>query len=363
MPQLAELLGRTAAPRTHGGLLAAELDALGIDPADVLDASSSVNPYGPAPEVLRAVREADVARYPDPECTRARRAVAAAAGTDPERVVLGNGATELLWTLARVLLAPGETLLSCEPSFSELRAAAASGGARIAEWRARADDGFALHLDAVARAVRAERASVVALCAPGSPSGAATPIDDLCTLARDLPDVALVLDQSFLALSERHADLAAALPDNVLAVRSLTKEHAIPGVRLGWVACAPRLAAHVAASRPAWTVGSAAQAAAVAASGAGAFVAASRTRLLAERRELEARLHALGRATVTSSTPYLLVATSDAASLRRRALERHRVLVRDCTSFGLPRFVRVAARGGADQDRLVDALGALEERA
>jgi histidinol-phosphate/aromatic aminotransferase/cobyric acid decarboxylase-like protein len=360
MPSLAELIRSAPAPRAHGGLLEAELEALRIDPADVLDVSSSVNPYGPAPDVLRAVRAAAVERYPDPDCTLARRAVAASAGTDPGRVVLGNGATELLWTLARVLLARGETVLCCEPSFSELRAAATLGGARVVEWRARADDGFALDLDAIARAARAERASVVSLCVPGNPSGAATPIDALLDLAHGLAGVALVLDQSFLALSDRHRDLAVALPDNVLAVRSLTKEHAIPGVRVGYVLCAPALAAHVAASRPAWTVGSAAQAAAVASGGAGAFVAASRTRLRAERLELASRLHALGLATVPSSAPYLLVATRDAADLRRRMLARHRVLVRDCTSFGLPGFVRLAVRGGADLERLVAALAAEE---
>ena len=42
----------------------------------------------------------------------------------------------------------------------------------------------------------------------------------------------IVLDQSFLLLSERHADLSVSLPENVVCVRSMTKEHGIPGVRV-----------------------------------------------------------------------------------------------------------------------------------
>ena len=40
----------------HGGLLDRELAALGIDAGDVLDVSVNVNPYGPCPAVIDAIR-------------------------------------------------------------------------------------------------------------------------------------------------------------------------------------------------------------------------------------------------------------------------------------------------------------------
>jgi len=363
MPSLAELLRRPVPRRVHGGVLERELAAFGIDPPSVLDVSTSVNPYGPAPAVARAVRDAALDRYPDPTAARAREAIATSLAARAEQVVVGNGATDLLWTLARLLLAPDETLLLCEPSFSELRVAAQSGGASVVAWRAREDDGFALDADEVARRSRAVGARVVALCAPGSPSGAATPIDDVLRLARVLDDTVLIVDQSFLALSERHGDLLASLPANVVAVRSLTKEHAIPGVRVGYLVAAPALAERVEAGRAAWSVGSAAQAAAIAATREGEFVAASRRRLLAERAALASALQELGLRTVPSATGYFLVDVGNAAAFRERALVRHGVLVRDCASFGLPAFVRVAARGGDDARRIVAAFAAFAESA
>ncbi|MEW6269249.1 MAG: aminotransferase class I/II-fold pyridoxal phosphate-dependent enzyme [Thermodesulfobacteriota bacterium] len=359
MPSLPELLRRPVPRRVHGGLVEDELVALGVDPATVLDVSTSVNPYGPTPSMVRAVREARLELYPDPTAAASRAAIAASAGTTPDRVVLGNGATDLLWTLARLLLAPGETLLVCEPSFSELRVAAEAGGARVVAWRAQASDGFVLDVDRVARSARLERASAVALCAPGSPSGAATPVADVARLARTLGERALIVDQSFLALSERHAELSMRLPANVVCVRSLTKEHAIAGVRVGYAVAEPPLAERIEASRAAWTVGAAAQAAAIAAARDDGFVAASRERLLGERARLADALAERGFRTLPSTTPYFLVEVGDAAAFRARLVTEHGILVRDCASFGLPAFVRLAARGGPDAQRIAGAFAAL----
>jgi len=42
--------------------------------------------------------------------------------------------------------------------------------------------------------------------------------------------------------------------------------------------------------------------------------------------------------------------------LRTRLLTRHHILVRDCASFGMPDFIRLAARPAPDCERLVAAL-------
>src|SRR5688500_6553336 len=90
--------------RVHGGLHDAELTQLGLGAEDVLDFSSSTNPYGPAPNMLRALQEAAIGRYPDSTGRRAREALGGTLGVRPDDVALGNGAADLLWSLARVWL-------------------------------------------------------------------------------------------------------------------------------------------------------------------------------------------------------------------------------------------------------------------
>jgi histidinol-phosphate aminotransferase len=344
--------------QAHGGPVAAELAALGVDPRRVVDFSVNINPYGPASEMVQAISAAPLAAYPDREARAARQALAEACGVPPGEVVVGPGAADLLWTAARALLAPADAALVVEPTFGELRAAALAARARVHEWRGAAADGFALDVAAVVAAARAISARLVSLGAPNNPTGQPVSPAQITALARALPASVVVVDESFLSLSEGHADAAERLPDNVVRVRSLTKEHAIAGVRVGYLLARPALAARIEAARPPWSTSTATQAAARASAGLAAFVSDSRARLLADRRALDAELRALGLAPLPSVTCFCLVPVDRASDLRRRLLAGHAVLVRDCTSFGLPGFMRLAARPAADRRRLLAALAA-----
>ncbi len=344
--------------RVHGGPTEAELRALGVDPRRVLDFSSSINPYGPDRRILGALRAAAIERYPDPTALAAREALARLDATAPDRIVLGNGAAELLWTIARCWLSRGDCALIAEPTFSEFRAAALACGAEIAELRATAATSFQLDLDAIfAAAVRA-RARVVYLCSPNTPTGSAAPAREIAAQAERHRDLRVVLDQSFLSSSECFEDGAVEMPDNVVRVRSLTKDHAIPGVRVGYLIATPQVAAGVEANRPAWSTSAFAQAAAVACAERSSFVADSRQRLLEDRRALAADLAALGIETLPSRATFLLARAADVPRLRSNLLARHAILIRDCESFGLPGFIRLAAKPAGERARLIAALEA-----
>ena len=345
----------------HGGLHDAELGALGLGADDVLDFSSSTNPYGPAPAMLRALAEAAIGRYPDSSGRHARARLGEQLGVAPDSLVLGNGAADLLWTLARCLLGPGRRALIVEPTFSELRAAAGVCGATIDEWRCRAEDDFRVDLSALA--AQAAGANLVYLCSPNTPTGTALALDDVESFARAEPERIVVLDQSFASLSEVHADLERGLPANVVCVRSLTKDHGIPGVRVGYLLAAPALCSALEASRPAWTTSAFAQAAVVASCSCAGFVAESRARLLVDRRELAADLEALGFRTLPSRATFLLAEAPDISRLRVRLLAGHHILVRDCASFGLPGYMRLGAKPSAARARLLEALRAEGRRA
>lgn len=356
MPILGNLGAVRTDQRVHGGLLHAELCSLGIEPADVLDFSVNCNPYGPCREVVEAVRSAPIDQYPDPTARGARVAIASLLGVDPAQVALGNGSSELLWTLAHVLVRPGTGVVIVEPTFCEFRIAAERAGGRVHEWRATPSDEFAIDLQAVERLVREHGAAVLYLCAPNTPTGISIPADAVAGLAEANPAVVIVLDQSFLSLSERFSDVRARLPENVICVRSMTKDHAIPGIRVGYLVAASNIVGHVEACRAAWTTSSLTQAAAIAGCRATDFVDRSRATLLADCSVLAESLCRVGLDPVPSTTGFLIVRTGEASSLRDRLLATHHILVRDCRSFGLPDYIRLAARPEAECERLIGAL-------
>ncbi len=342
----------------HGDADLAELRALGIDPADVLDFAVNVSPLGADPAVVQAVRRAPLDRYPDRRCLAAREALATSLGTAPSRVVLGNGAAELLWTVVQALRRPDgrpPRVALAEPTFSELRRAAESAGADVFRiWPPR---GLAIDADAVAREAAARGAELVYVCNPNNPTGLALPHEALVRLATALPDAVVVVDQAFLSLSARHADARLPLPENAVALRSLTKDHALPGLRVAYALAHEDLARRIDGARAPWTVSAPAQAAVIAAS-TSTHVERTRPILLEQRRALASMLARLGLPSLPSETLYVLTEVGDATRLRDALLRRHGISVRDCTSFGLPRHVRLCARPDADLRRLEEALSA-----
>lgn len=342
--------------RVHGGVDGRALRARGIDPARVVDFSVNLNPYGPCAALLRAVREAPLDRYPDPHAHEAREAWAAALDRTPAQIAVGHGAASMFWAIARALLVAGDRVVIAEPTFSELRVAAAAMGARLVRPRS---DALRLDLESVVRDIEAHGARLLYLCTPNNPTGEYLSPARVHALAERCPHTTVVLDQSFLALSDHASDARVTLPDNVLTVRSLTKEFACPGLRIGLCVGAPALIARIESVRPTWPTSAPALAAIAVSAREGDFVRDSWRRMRDDRDALAEALIARGFAPLSSATGYQLVPLEvEAAWLQARLLE-HGVLVRDCTSFGLARHVRLAALPEAARARLCDALDAV----
>ncbi len=156
---------------THGGLDPAELRSLGLRPQEVLDFSSNINPLGTSETVIRAVATADLASYPDRNCTALVEALSATLDIQADNLVVGNGATELIHLVSRVTLQPGDRCLIFDPTFGEYAAAAKIAGAEIHRFHAEQSDAFRWDIDRALSTIRTLRPTVVFLCNPNNPSG------------------------------------------------------------------------------------------------------------------------------------------------------------------------------------------------
>ena len=106
--------------------------------------------------------------------------------------------------------------------------------------------------------------------------------------------------------------------------------------------------------QPPWSVNAAAQAAGLAALHEETYLRDTLAQTSAAKTKLAQELTALGLRVWPSATHFFLVEVDDAAGTRAGLLQRG-ILVRDCTSFGLPTFVRVAARRPEENRRLATA--------
>lgn len=341
----------------HGGLDAGELRSLGLAPEEVLDFSANINPLGPSPQVARAAVEADLASYPDRESLALREVLAARLRVEKGNVLVGNGSTELIHLIGRALLGPGRRCLLFTPTFGEYEAAAVAAKAEIHCLRSTEERDFRPLLAAACEAIDTLRPQLTFLCNPNNPTGVYLGRREVERIAAAIGDGGLlVLDDAYAGLADSPWDAAPLLASgNVAILRSMTKDHALAGIRLGYMVAQPEVVAAAAALQHAWSVNAVAQSAGLAALDDEAHVGAARRVVGDSRAYLVSELSRLGLAVVPSAANFLLMRVGHAAAVRSALLSRG-VAVRDCTSFGLPDHIRIGIRRRDECRRLVEAL-------
>ena len=342
----------------HGGLDVGEIRSLGLQPEDVLDFSANINPLGPSENVLRAAGNADLSSYPDRHSLALREAIAVHCETAAERILVGNGSTELIHLLARARLRKESTCLIFGPTFGEYAFAARQAGAQVHFVTAQSARSFVLHLPEALEAIERLRPSMVFLCNPNNPTGVYLGKDFVSEISNavSVSNGLLVLDDAYVPLTDGQWDSLTLSGNGHMAIlRSMTKDHAIAGVRLGYMVAPSGLVDEVRRLQPAWSVNSVAQAVGIAALQDDAHVAEAREIIKEAKAYLRRELAELGISTSESSANFIIAYVGDAVSVRG-ALLRYGIAVRDCTSFGLPEYVRIAVRKPMECSRLVTAM-------
>jgi len=346
---------RAGAPSYHGALDFAELEQLDLSPEDVLDFSVSSNPYGPAPLVREALARVPLDRYPDREALALRRALAKRRDVSPQQIVAGNGASEVLLLVALAFVRPGDLACIAGPTFGEYARVVRLMGGRVQEWCVRPQRQFALDVAAFAAEVERLSPRLVFLCNPNNPTGHYVAPDEFAPLVKRAPQTLFVVDEAYLPFVRGGRSALDLRAENVLVVRSMTKAYALAGLRLGYAVGHERVIAALAAVRPAWNVNALAQAAGVAALADDPFVRQTLARLTRAKETLVRRLRGLGLSPSPSAAHFFLLRVGNAASFRRALLQKG-VLVRDCTSFGLPEYVRIGTRTPPENEKLMETI-------
>ena len=372
-------------PEAHGGDLLRMAATAGRDPASLLDFSVNVRPEGP-PEFIRAAlfrAMTALAAYPSPHAEEAMLAAARHHGMDASRFVFGSGSNELIHALARVLRKRGvPSVRVVEPAFSEYAIACRLAGIKaIPVWGGIIEknqcvpttdtgkDEAVPTRDLLDALTDAPEGSAVFLANPGNPSGLFRTPEECLRLMSSRSDLLWIIDEAFVeyAGTETEASVLQRLPKNGIVLRSLTKFHAVPGVRLGYLAADAELAQAIRDELPAWSVNAFALAAAQAVfADTSDFAAQTRAENAERRADLAAALSSLpGIEVYPSAANYVLFRWPGAPrNLLDILLKRFGIAVRDCSNYhGLKdgSWFRAAVRFPEDHRRLAEALSAIRE--
>ncbi len=323
-----------------------------------LDLSQTTWPELPHPDVVSAitfVARAGLHRYPHLRGSKLRHELARRHGVDPGRLIVGNGAAQLLSSATRALIEPGQELITRWPSYPlyPIMARRAHGHT------VRVSGG----IDELLQAVASHNARVVVLASPNDPTGELVPNAELERLLTGLPDgVAVLLDESLVEFADAQPvnasiELLERFP-RLLVFRSFSKAHGLAGLRLGYAVGGPGSEDLLTELEPDLGVSEVSQAGALEELHSGEALMARRVGTIREERaHLTAELRRRDFEVSDSQANFLWVAhpSLDGSALATR-LAHTGVLVAAGGALGEPRHVRVSLLDRAASTRLLGAL-------
>ncbi len=345
-------------PYTHGGDIVTAGSAFS---GEILDFSANLNPLGMAPQVAEAARCAidQAHRYPDPHCRALTMAQAVADGIDPEVLLWGNGAADLIFRLC-FALRPKAALVTA-PTFSEYEEALTAVSCAVRRHMLQREDNFDV-TESILAAITPDL-DLLFLCTPNNPTGRPIPtalmlrILDKCRQSQ----VRLVVDECFLTLCQDATGLEGQLTahPHLLILRAYTKSHAMAGLRLGYALSADRaLLLDMSRCAQPWSVSHVAQMAGLAALECPEWAARGVELVAKEKPKLVAGLEAQGFWVCPGKANYVLFQAPGCYDLKERLLAKG-ILIRSCANYpGLAADdYRVCVRTQEENQRLLAAIG------
>jgi histidinol-phosphate aminotransferase len=344
----------------HGGVDYAELKAMNFTPEEVLDFSGGSNAFKPPPGIRKALNSLVISQYPDSEATELRQHLSEKLGMTPENIMAGNGAVELIRLIALTYFGRGDSVLVLAPTFGEYEVACQIAGAEVFKQWSRAEENFAPRVEETVRLTGQSHPKGIFICNPNNPTGQYLSRQEIEAILEAGVNTMLILDEAYITYvdgSWSSHDLISR--DNVVVVRSMTKDYALAGLRLGYAMANREIIDNLRRVRPPWNVNVVAQKAGIIALEDADYLERCEQKVRQAKQFLTAELQRIGFAVVPSQANFFLLKAGDAKGFRS-ALLKHGMLVRDCTSFGLPEYVRITPRTMPECRKLIATIKALK---
>ncbi|MHA6263752.1 pyridoxal phosphate-dependent aminotransferase [Arenibacterium sp. CAU 1754] len=193
------------------------------------------NVFGPSPRAVAAIQAAaaDIWMYGDPENQDLRHALAAHHGIAPENIVVGEGIDGLLGYLVRLMVGPGDAVVTSDGAYPTFNYHVAGFGGALHKVPYKDDHEDPAALIAKARDVDAK---LIYLANPDNPMGSWHKGSDLLAKLDELPEgCLLVLDEAYVECAPEGTALPVTAEDpRVIRMRTFSKVYGMAGVRVGY---------------------------------------------------------------------------------------------------------------------------------
>ena len=330
---------------------------LGID--DIIKMASNENPLGPSPKALEAMKSAleNIGQYPEGSCFELRQALAQQLDVEPEMLIFGTGADEVIHYLGIALLDGDDEIVQADPSFVQYKAASTlmDCNAHMVPLKDWTHD-----LKAMLERVN-ERTKMFFITNPNNPTGTIVSWEQVEAVMDSLPQrCILVLDEAYYEYvddSEYTRSIESAKQGrNVIALRTFSKIYAMAGLRIGYGVAPKRLVDMLERVRLPFNVNSVAQVGALASLDDPDQVTRTRKQNTRSKEYFYRELDSMGVPYTPTQANFLWVDVQRDCKEVFNALMRRGVIVRTGDIFGHPTHIRVTTGTDEQNQRFISTL-------
>ena len=341
----------------HGGFYSSGLQY----DSRFIDFSSNVNPLGFPSSITKIINKnrSLLSVYPDPDSSKLRNDLQKYTGVQKNQIIVGNGATEIIYNFCKVFLHKDSNVLIPIPTFGEYEAASKLSDVRITFFKT-----MNLNKNTSELQDLVTKTNCIFACNPNNPTGILISKNNLLKILESAynKSVLMFLDECFIELvpdsNESFVHYQKEF-DNLFILRSLTKSFGLAGLRIGYGLGNNKVIDVLQRIKIPWNVNGLAQMAASEALSNKSHLRKTRKLIKKELKFLKDSISKInGFTCYDSSTNFILIKSRMNSKEIQEKLIKKKILIRDCSNFrGLNnKFIRVAVRTHKENVKLVKAL-------
>lgn len=339
----------------HGGYF-------GDSEKKIIDFSVNINPLG-VPDTLKEKLKKSIDNlesYPEIDGISAKNTLSKKLNVDREDIILGNGATELIYLFAKTF--KPKRVLIVEPTFTEYERAFYLNESEVYHFKCNENDEFKINIELLLKDIDEIRPETVVICNPNNPTGIFTEWESMKFVLDKLKTMSgsLFIDESFIDFTEKHSYIAMIEDYPIFILRSMTKIYAIPGLRLGYGLANKTIIEKLNKYKEPWTINSLALDSVEVLIDDNRYIEETKKWYTSEKKYLKENLKQIKSLTVYESEGNFFLCKlkkSNSIELRDYLLKLG-IYIRTCEDFyGLDdRFIRIAVRSREENIVLIEKL-------
>lgn len=246
----------------HGSDLEKIEKIYGIKKEEIISFSANVNPLGISYRLREELpKHIDaITTYPDREYTDLRKAIGNYVQTDYQKIIVGNGSTELISLVIQFKQPKNAMIIG--PTYSEYEHEITLGGGNVQFFKLKEEQDFQLDSKALFQSLTSE-IDLLVICNPNNPTSSQISRETMRDILEHCKknEIFVMIDETYVEFSESYQEITS-IPlteyyNNLIILRGVSKFFAAPGLRLGYAVCGnARLMKEMEQFKNPWTINS-----------------------------------------------------------------------------------------------------------